>query len=39
MYNNIYHSTIKMKPIDVNKLNEKYIKDNFYTYDKTNKIT
>ena len=21
-----------MKPIDVNKSNEKYIKDNFYTY-------
>ena len=27
-----------MKPIDVTKSNEKYIKDNFYTYDKTNKI-
>ena len=26
-----------MKPIDVNKSNEKHIKDNFYTYDKTNK--
>ena len=26
-----------MKPIDVTKSNEKYIKDNFYTYDKTNK--
>ena len=36
-YNNRYHNTIKMKPIDVNKLNEKYIKDNFYTYNKTNK--
>ena len=36
-YNNRYHHTIKMKPIDVNKSNEKYIKDNFYTYDKTNK--
>ena len=27
-----------MKPIDVNKSNEKYIKNNFYTYNKTNKI-
>ena len=27
-----------MKPIDVNKSNEKYIKDNFYTYDVINKI-
>ena len=33
-YNNRYHHTIKMKPIDVNK---KYIKI-IYTYDKTNKI-
>ena len=31
-YNNRYHYTIKMKPIDVNKSNEKYIKNNFYTY-------
>ena len=31
-YNNRYHHTIKMKPIDVNKSNEKYIKVNFYTY-------
>ena len=37
-YNNRYHHTIKMKPLDVNKSNEKYIKNNFYTYDKTNKI-
>ena len=37
-YNNRYHHTIKMKPIDINKSNEKYIKDNFYTYNKTNKI-
>ena len=36
-YNNRYHHTIEMKPIDVNKSNEKYIKDNFYTYNKTNK--
>ena len=37
-YNNRYHSTIKMKPIQVNKNNEKYIKENIYTYDKTSKI-
>ena len=37
MYNNRYHSTIKMKPIEVNKSNEKYIKENIYTYDKTSK--
>ena len=36
-YNNKYHSTIKMKPIQVNKSNEKYIKENIYTYDKTSK--
>ena len=36
-YNNRYHHTIKMKPIDVNKSNEKYIKTT-YTYDVTNKI-
>ena len=38
IHNNRYHHTIKMKPIDVNKSNEKYIKDNFYAYEKTNKI-
>ena len=38
MYNNRYHSTIKMKPIQVNKFNEKYIKENIYTYNKTSKI-
>ena len=27
-----------MKPINVNKTNEKHIKNNFYTYDVTNKI-
>ena len=27
-----------MKPIQVNKNNEKYIKENIYTYDKTTKI-
>ena len=31
IYNNKYHSTIKMKPIEVNKNNEKYIKENIYT--------
>ena len=36
-YNNRYHRTIKDKPINVNKSNEKYIKNNFYTYDVTNK--
>ena len=36
-YNNRCHHTIKMKPINVNKTNEKYIKNNFYTYDVTNK--
>ena len=36
-YNNRYHSTIKMKPIQVNKSNEKFIKENIYTYDKTSK--
>ena len=38
IYNNRYHSTIKMKPIQVNNNNEKYIKENIYTYDKTTKI-
>ena len=37
IYNNRYHSTIKMKPIEVNKSNEKYIKENIYTYNKTTK--
>ena len=35
---NRYHSTIKMKPIEENKSNERYIKQNVYTYDKINKI-
>ena len=35
--NNRYHSTIKMKPIQVDKSNEKYIKENIYTYNKTSK--
>ena len=38
IYNNRYHSTIKMAPIKVNKYNEKNIKENIYTYDKTAKI-
>ena len=37
VYNNRYHFTIKMKPIEVNKSNEKYIKENIYTYNKTSK--
>ena len=36
--NNRYHSTIKMKPIEVNKNNEKYIKENIYAYNKKTKI-
>ena len=38
IYNNRYHSTIKMKPIEINKPNEKYIRENIYTYNKTSKI-
>ena len=39
-YNNRYHNTIKDKPININinKSNEKYIKDTIYKYDITNKI-
>ena len=37
-YNKRYHSTIKMKPIEVNKNNEKYIKQFSYMYNKTNKF-
>ena len=36
-YNNRYHRTIKMKPINVNKSNEKHIKNTVYNYDITNK--
>ena len=37
IYNNRFHSTIKMKPTQVNKSNEKYIKENIYAYNKTSK--
>ena len=37
-YNNRCHSTIKMKPVEVNKNNEKNIKENIYSYNKTSKI-
>ena len=37
IYNNRYHSTIKMKPIEVSKSNEKYIKENIYTYNTISK--
>ena len=36
-YNNRYHRTIKMRPIDINKSNEKHIKNTVYNYDITNK--
>ena len=36
-YNNRYHRTIKMKTINVNKSNEKHIKNTVYNYDITNK--
>ena len=36
--NNRYHRTIKMKPVDVNKSNEKHIKNTVYNYNITNKI-
>ena len=36
-HNNRYHRTIKMKPINVNKTNEKLIKNTVYNYDITNK--
>ena len=37
-YNNRFHNTIKDKPININKSNEKYIKNTIYKYDITNKI-
>ena len=36
--NNRYHNNIKDKPININKSNEKYIKNTIYTYNITNKI-
>ena len=36
-YNNRYHQTIRMKPKNVYKLNEKHIKNTVYNYDITNK--
>ena len=36
-YNNRYHSTIKIKPKNFNKLNKKHIKNTTYNYDITNK--
>ena len=36
-YNNRRHSTIKMKPVDVNKSNENYIRNTVYNYNITNK--
>ena len=38
IYNNRYHNSIKDKPININKSNEKYIKDTIYTYNITNEI-
>ena len=32
-YNNRYHQTIKMKPKNINKLNEKHIRNTVYNYD------
>ena len=33
IYDNQYHNAIRLKPAQVNKSIEKYIKDNFHTYD------
>ena len=38
IYNNQYNCGIKMKPIDVNKSNEKHIKDTVYNYNIINRI-
>ena len=37
-YNNRYHNTIKDKPINIKKSNEKYIKNTIHKYNITNKI-
>ena len=37
-YNNRFHNTIKDKPININKSNEKYIKNTIYKCNITNKI-
>ena len=37
-HNNRHYNTIKDKPINIDKSNERYIKDNFYTHNKTIKI-
>ena len=37
-YDNRYYSTNKMAPVKVNKNNEKYVKENIYTYGKTTKV-
>ena len=38
IYNNRFHNTIIDKPININKSNEKYIKNTIYKYNITNKI-
>ena len=38
IYNNRFHNTVKDKPININKSNEKYIKNTIYKYNITNKI-
>ena len=38
IYNNRFHNTIKDKPININKSNEKYIKNAIYKYNVTSKI-
>ena len=38
IFNNRFHNTIKDKPININKSNEKYIKNTIYKYNITNKI-
>ena len=38
IYNNRFHNAIKNKPININKSNEKYIKNTIYKYNITNKI-